>query len=115
MTMDAGEHQRQAQAAVRAQLLATGAFDVDQLCALRNDSSVRATENMTREAGNQVLAITVDGALVYPAFQFNDRGVPRDEISTLIEVLQVAVWGLGRHGLGWSSPPPCCPAGCQSR
>lgn len=91
--MDAGEHQRHAQEAVRGHLLATGAYDVGQLCSLRNDPGVRATENMIEEAGNPVLVISVDGVVVYPAFQFDDRGEFRDELSPLIEVLRAA--GLG--------------------
>lgn len=90
---NAGEQQRHDQAAVRAHLLATGAFDVDQLGSLRNDPSVRATKHMIEQAGNAVLAVAVDDAVVYPAFQFDDRGVPRDEISNLIELLQAS--GLG--------------------
>jgi hypothetical protein len=46
-----------------------------------------------QQAGKSVLAINVDGQVVYPAFQFTDQGALRDEITTLIEVLQVA--GLG--------------------
>jgi hypothetical protein len=78
---------------VRAQLLTTGAFDIGQLCALRNDPGTQTTEAALQQAGKSVLAINVDGQVVYPAFQFTDQGAPRDEIAAVIEVLQVA--GLG--------------------
>lgn len=93
MATKAGEQQKRLQTAVRAQLLATGAFDVGQLCALRDDSDLQTTTNMIRLAGNAVLAVAVDGGVVYPAFQFTDRGAPREGVSSLIQVLQDA--GLG--------------------
>lgn len=93
MATDAEEYQKQAQAALRAELLATGTFDVSQLCGLRRDPSMQATEHMIRDADKAVLAIAVDGRVIYPAFQFTAQGVPREEISTLIEILQTA--GLG--------------------
>lgn len=89
------------QARHRERLLASGAYNVDALRAMRRDSSASATRTWLgrRRAAGELFTVSHDGATLLPTFQLDDDGQPRRVVAAVLSAL--APSGLGTWAL-WS-------------
>ncbi|KQX74494.1 hypothetical protein [Aeromicrobium sp. Root472D3] len=75
------------------ELVASGVHDAESLRLLRHDVSKAVTAAWVAEQGSRLLVVPLGGGQAFPAFQFDERGELRTEVSGHVKALREADLG----------------------